>query len=281
MCCRGAGVTCVGVGGPPAAWRAGAASALAVAFWMRSARRGGSEEEVENVGEDEDEEEVVVFGDVGRAVMRAGAALWAAAASAAPTAGRMEGISSGCRFGGGWLEGPGKLIWSAAVGRGCAGLRSPPFGFSWAGLLQCVRACGSASAGANSSRGLHSAAAGLSLRFPGCVWGVCVNHSAGWVCCGAWGSSLWVCVGCRVWGALGGLRREGLWRACVGGRAGGGGPCCGARGCARWWACVGRWVGTGEGGAGAGADWGGVGLDWRVFCRCTCPLAAARPSGLL
>ena len=47
--------------------------------------------------EAEDEEEVV---DAGRAVMRAG--LWAAA-SAAATAGRMEGMSSGCMFGtGGW-----------------------------------------------------------------------------------------------------------------------------------------------------------------------------------
>ena len=35
------------------------------------------------------------FGDVGRAVMRAGAALWATAASTAATAGRMEGMSSG------------------------------------------------------------------------------------------------------------------------------------------------------------------------------------------
>ena len=61
---------------------------------------------MEDVDEDEDEEEVVFLGDVGCAAMRAVAALWAATASAAATAGRMEGMSSGCGFGGGWLEGP-------------------------------------------------------------------------------------------------------------------------------------------------------------------------------
>ena len=59
VCCWGAWVVCVGVGGPPAAWRAAAALAFAVALWMRSAGRGGSEDEVEDVDEDEDEEEVV------------------------------------------------------------------------------------------------------------------------------------------------------------------------------------------------------------------------------
>ena len=82
--------------------RAAAASAFAVALRMRAAGRGGSEDEVEEVDEAEDEEEVV---DAGWAVMRAG--LWAAA-SAAATAGRMEGMSSGCRFGGGRLGGPGR-----------------------------------------------------------------------------------------------------------------------------------------------------------------------------
>ena len=66
--------------GHPAAWRAAAAYALAVALWMRSAGTGRSEEEVEDVPEDEDEEEVVVLGDVGCAAMRAGAALRATAA---------------------------------------------------------------------------------------------------------------------------------------------------------------------------------------------------------
>ena len=50
---------------------------------------------MEDVDEDEDKEEVVVLGDVGCSAMRAGAALRAAAASAAATAGRMEGMSPG------------------------------------------------------------------------------------------------------------------------------------------------------------------------------------------
>ena len=68
---------------------------------MRSAGRG--EEGVEDVEENEDENEVVVLGNAGCAPMRAGAALRAAAVSAAATAQRMEGISSGCGLGaGGW-----------------------------------------------------------------------------------------------------------------------------------------------------------------------------------
>ena len=80
--------------------RAAAALAFAVALKMSLAGRGGSEDEVEEVDEAEDEEEVV---DAGWAVMRAG--LWAAA-SAAATAGRMEGMSSGCRLGAGGWGGP-------------------------------------------------------------------------------------------------------------------------------------------------------------------------------
>ena len=53
------------------------------------------------VDEDADEEEVVVLGDVDCATMRAGAALWAAAAFAAATAGRMEGMFSGRGLGAG------------------------------------------------------------------------------------------------------------------------------------------------------------------------------------
>ena len=87
MCCRGALIACVGVGGPPVAWRAAAALALAVALWMRSAGRGGSEDEVEDVDEDQNGEEVVVLGDAGCTVMWVVADLWAAA-SAAATAGR-------------------------------------------------------------------------------------------------------------------------------------------------------------------------------------------------
>ena len=102
VCCRRAWVACVGVRGSPVVWRAAAALAFAVALWMRSAGRGGSEDEVEDVDEAEDEEEVVVLGDTGCAVMRAVEGLWATA-SAAATAGKMERMSSGCRLGvGGW-----------------------------------------------------------------------------------------------------------------------------------------------------------------------------------
>ena len=61
MCCRGAWVACVGVGGSPVVWRAAAALAFAVALWMRSAGREILEDEVGNVDVAEDEEEVVVF----------------------------------------------------------------------------------------------------------------------------------------------------------------------------------------------------------------------------
>ena len=133
VCCLGAWVACVGVGGPLVAWRAAAALALAVALLVGSAGSGGSEDEVEDVDEDEDEEEVVVLGDAGCAVMRAVAGLWAAAPAAA-TAGRMEGMFSGCRFWFGGWGGPavtwrrGWPIWSAAVGEGVAGLPSSPSG---------------------------------------------------------------------------------------------------------------------------------------------------------
>ena len=55
VCCGGAWVGCVGVGGPPAACPAASVLALTVALWMRSAGTGGLEEEVEDVDEDEDE----------------------------------------------------------------------------------------------------------------------------------------------------------------------------------------------------------------------------------
>ena len=118
----------MGVEGSPVSWRAAAALAYAVALWMRPGGRGGSEDEVEDVDEAEDEEEVVVLGDAGCAVMRAVAGLWAAA-SAEAMAGRMKGMSSGCRLGVGGLGAPavtwrpGGPIWSAAVGEGGAGLR--------------------------------------------------------------------------------------------------------------------------------------------------------------
>ena len=61
---------------------------------------GGSEDEVEEVDEAEDEEEVV---NADWAVMQAGLR---EAASAAATAGRLEGMSSGCRLGAGGWGGP-------------------------------------------------------------------------------------------------------------------------------------------------------------------------------
>ena len=130
--CRGARVTCAGVGGSV---RAAAALAFGVALRMRAAGRGGSEDEVEEVDEAEDEEEVV---DAGWAVMRAGLR---AAASAAATAGRMEGMSSGCRLeAGGWGSPvvtwrPGGPIWSAAAKEGGAGLWPSPSGLGWARVL--------------------------------------------------------------------------------------------------------------------------------------------------
>ena len=108
---------------------------------------GGSEDEVEEMDEAEDEEVVV---DAGSAVMRAG--LWAAASAAAP-AGRMEGMSSGCRLGAGGWGGPvvtwrpGGPIWSAAAGEGGAGLWPSPSGLGWARVLQCARSCGLVSGG--------------------------------------------------------------------------------------------------------------------------------------
>ena len=89
-CCRVVGAARLALGGPPAAL------ALAVAFWIGAAVRG--QEEVEENEEDEDEERVVVLGDAGCARMRAGAALPAAAASSAATAGMIEAICSGSGF---------------------------------------------------------------------------------------------------------------------------------------------------------------------------------------
>ena len=171
--------------------RAAAALAFAVALWMRAAGRGGSEDEVEEVHEAENEEEMV---DAGWAVIRAVAGLWAAA-SAAATAGRMEGMSSGCRFGAGGWGGPvvtwwpGGPIWSAAAGEGGAGLWASPSGLGWAGVLQCVRLRGLASAGGNSSRSLHSGAGGgWAWVFWGVRRGGCAGHWVGWACRGARGS---------------------------------------------------------------------------------------------
>ena len=159
--------------------RAAAALAFAVALRMRAAGRGGSEDEVEEVDEAEDEEEVV---DAGWAVMRAG--LWAAA-SAAATAGRMEGMSSGCRLeAGGWggpvvTWRPGGPIWSAAAGEGGAGLWPSPSRLGWARVLQCARSCGLASA-----RGEQFAWAAFRGRggWAWVLWGVCGGRgrATGW-----------------------------------------------------------------------------------------------------
>ena len=130
--------------------------------------------------EDEDQEELVVLGDAGCAVMRVGAGLWVAAASAAATARRMEVMSSGRRLGVGGCGGPdvtwrpGGMMWSAAVGEGGAGLRSSPCGLGLAGVLQCVRLCGLALAGGNSPWAASGGMRGGGPGVPGvCAGGVC------------------------------------------------------------------------------------------------------------
>ena len=195
--------------------RAAAALAFAVALRMRAAGRGGSEDEVEEVDEAEDEEEVV---DAGWAVMRAG--LWVAA-SAAATAGKMEGMSSGCRLGAGGWGGPvvtwrpGGPIWSAAPGEGGTGLWPSPSGIGWPGVLQCVRLCQLASAGGNSSRGPgHSGAGGggpgssrvCAGGVGGPLGGVGVPRGAGLLFAGVCGlSSLRGREGCPAGGCVAGV----------------------------------------------------------------------------
>ena len=196
--------------------RAIASLAFAVALRMRAAGRGGSEDEVEEVDEADDEKEVV---DTDWAGMRAVAGLWAAA-SAAATAGRMEGMSSGFRLGAGGWGGPvvtwrpGGPIWLAAAGEGCAGLWPSPSGLGWAGILQCVRLRGLASAGGNSSRGLHSWARGVGPGSSGvCAGGVCGPLGGVGVPWGAGLSSVGVCglssvgggEGCLAGGSVAGV----------------------------------------------------------------------------
>ena len=253
--------------------RAAAALAFAVALRMRAAGRGGLEDEVEEVDEAEDEEKEV---DAGWAVMRAG--LWAAA-SAAATAGRMEGMSSGCRLGAGGWGGlvvtwrPGGPIWSAVAGEGGAGLWPSPSRLGWARVLQCVRLRGLASAGGNGSRGLHSGAEKGGLGSSGVcaggvggpLGGVGVPRGAGLLSAGVCGlSSVGGGEGCPAAGCVAGVC------LCSGGR---GRLVSGAGGCARWWACVGVRVSSERGGA-----WAGI-VRWGVFFQCMCPLAAARLRG--
>ena len=263
--CGGARVACVGVGGSVGA---AAALAFAVALRMRAAGRGGWEDEVEEVDEAEDEEEVV---DAGWAVMQAGLR---AAASAAATAGRMEGMSSGCRFGAGGWGGlvvtwqPGGPIWSAAAGEGGAGLRPSPSGVGWARVLQCARLCGLAYAGGNSSRWLHSGARGGG---PG---------SSG-VCAGGVGGPL---------GGVGVPRGAGLLSASVCGLSSvGGGERCPAGRCVEgvcW--CSGGWgrpVLRGPGVRAMVGVWGspveqregrGMGGDYAVGCAVSVYVSALR-----
>ena len=262
----------VGVGGSVCA---APALAFAVALKMRAAGRGGSEDEVEELDEAEDEEEVV---DAGWAVMRAG--LWAAA-SAAATAGRMEGMSSGCRLGAGGWGGPvvtwrpGGPIWSAARGRESRGCRLLLLGLAGPGSCNVRGRVGWRRRGGTVRVGCIQGPAGMGLGPPGCVRRAWAGHWVGWACRGARGSFWRMCVGCRVWGAVKGVRRVGVWRACAGVRAGGGGLCRWARGCPRWWACVGLRLSSERGGA-----WAGI-VRWGVLCRCMCPLAAARLRGQL
>ena len=247
--------------------RAAAALAFAVALRMRAAGRGGSEDEVEEVDEAEDEEEVV---DAGRAVMRAG--LWAAS-SAAATAGRMEGMSSGCRLGvGGWggpvvTWRPGGPIWSAAAGEGGAGL--------WPSLL------GSAGPGSCNVRGRVGWCPRAGTVRVGCIQG--------------WGGWAWV-----LWGVFGGLGRAtvgvgvprgaGLPSAGVCGLSSvGGGEWCTTGGCVAgvcW--CSGGWGRPVSRGPGVRAmvgvcgspveqrEGGGMGGDCAVVCAVSVYVSACR-----
>ena len=233
------------VWGPSAACFVAPALALAVASWMRSAVSG--EEEVGDAEEDEGEEEVVVLGDAGCADMRAGAALRVAAACAAATADTMEAISSGSELRAGGCKGSAAIwppggggVWPAAVCGGGMGFQSLPSGLRWAGFLQFARWCVRQHPREETVPvGCIRASGGSGLGLQGCLSGVCVGHWVGWVCHGARGFVWLVCVGSRVRGAARLASRGPLWRACVGFQAGGGGLCSGARGCARWWVCVG------------------------------------------
>ena len=255
--------------------RRAAALAFAVALRMRAAGTGGSEDEVEEVDEAEDEEEVV---DAGWAVMRAGLR---AAAAAAATAGRMEGISSGCRLGAGGWGGPvvtwrpGGPIWSAAAGEGGAELWPSSSGLGCARVLQCTRLCGLASAGGNSSRGPHSgtgeggpASSGVCAGgVGGPLGGVCVPRGAGLLSGGGSGlSSVGGGEGCPAAGCVAGV----CWCSGGWGRPVSRGP--GLR------AMVGKCRSPGE--QREGRDMGGD-PAWGVLCRCMCPLAAARLRGPL
>ena len=215
------------------------------------------------------------------AVMRAVASLWAAP-SAAATAARMEGMSSGCSLGvGGWGRPavtwrPGGPIWSAAVGEAGAGLRSSPSRRGWAGVLQCWTLSGLAPAGGNSLRRLHSGARGAGPGFPGvCAGGMCGPLGRVGVLWGVGLHAVGVCGSSGVGGAEGCSAGGFVAGVCVclcgfaetrvvGPR--------GAHDGGRVWA-AGRVAG--REGQGRGLRRGGV------LYRCMCPLAALRLCGQL
>ena len=153
-------------------------------------------------------------------------------------------MSSGCRSGLGGSGGPALTwrpsgpIWSATVGEGGAGLWSPPSGLGWAGVLQCVRPCGLASAGGP-------------LR-AGCIQG-------------PWGG------GWLFWGVRGGR----VLATGRGGRASGRGAplsgcvrvveCGGCRGVSGGWVCGGRVLLFGRLGEACVAGPGDARDGWRVW----------------
>ena len=191
--------------------------------------------------------------DAGWAMMRAGLR---AAASAAATAGRMEGMSTGCRLGAGGLGGPGRDLAAPAGrsgrqrrGREARGCGLLLLGLAGSGPAMCEVVWVGVRGGEQFAWVAFRGRGGVGLGLLGCVRGAWAGHWVGCACRGARGSSRRVCVGCRVWGVVRGVRRVGVWRACAGVRAGGGGPCRGARGCARCWACVGLRVSSERGGA--------------------------------
>ena len=203
----------------------------------------------------------MVSGEAGCAVMRAVAGLWGAA-SAAATAGRMEGMSSGHR-----LEvGPTSLAARRPdlVGSGGRGRRGAVVFAFWARLGRGPAMREVVWSGVRRGKQLAWAAwggrGGWAWGSKGVWRGTRAGHWAGWACCGAWGSLRWVCASCLVWGVVGGVRWVGPLRASAVVWAGGEGPCRDTRGCARWWACVGSRLGNG-GGAGAGDCAGGCAVS--------------------
>ena len=201
--------------------------------------------------------------------------------------GEDRGNVIGPRVGGRWLGGPGRDLAARRAdpaGSGGRGRRGAAVSALWVwlgwapamreGVLVGVRGGEQFTWAALGGRGVRPGVSGV------CAGGVCgslgemgVPRRVGLLGAG-------VC-GLRVRGAVRGVRREGLWQGCVVVWAVWGGPCRGARGCARWYVCVGHRVWSGEGGAGSGVAWGDVGLGLRVWCRCMCPLAAARLCGHL